>query len=815
MQVTHVNDHVTHAVIGGQETIEFGISSSAEFFNILSSTLYSDQILAVVREVLCNAWDAHIAADRKHIPVRVRITDDHKFIVEDSGFGIPHDLIGRVYGTYGNSTKKNDGMQTGGFGLGCKAPFAYTDHFEVVSASEGTKTIYALSKSSAQAQGKPGITPIASFPSEDTGLTVTISIKPSDVHRFDKLVRRLARYGDMNVTLNDEVLHKLGMPADSTYMLLEHSQFDGMTTSGCMVRYGNVVYPIAAHEKLNEKMRRVESIAGRAARGYNAAPVVLFQAKPHSIAVTPSRESLSMQEHTIKAIDELLDIFIKDFNRMYFAETSKAIKEAADTAAELVVKAKSTTRRLLSRNPSFPVDLPQPGYKFSSMPELARAHLAFKYPNRNRLIPADVEARVQAMLKAGIGNKRLLLSFLKGFNSYSKALKVGKSKWFNKYVIQRGIDAVQASNTGLLDVSRLYVIDSPYYVCRKEFRYAEHGYSGSTDLYPFSKISMQCHQAALPYLSNKIVLSTNKDFWLRLRKHEAMKNQEDAGLVFYYVGRKSGEAAAAKDAFTKAGYEVIDLTVRYSWDDPIPEKKPVVTPRKKGFPCLSAIGTPHGVVNTQNAFTDDATRIEEPEFYEYLSKNSYGYRTVSILDRTSSAVAIRLFGSKGAVVYTPAQKKKVVEKGIPEMEDYIKAKVVAYIKGNPRIEEYWANSVDRIEREASEKFDLHSYVSMFWTIPEFRHKLKLVNNLTSEDKDYLALFKCLTFRFSSGDLADLQKKLDSIPIAKRNTDLLKKISEHPLLQWIDLRGLNTSIVCSDDAIKRVQLVDAFVEAFFP
>ena len=140
MQVSNVQDHVTHAVIGGKATIEFGISSSAEFFHILSSTLYSDQLLAVVREVMCNAWDAHIHAERTSTPIKVTVSDT-EFKVEDSGFGIPHGDIGLIYGTYGNSTKKNDGQQTGGFGLGCKAPFAYTDHFEVQSSNDGVRTI--------------------------------------------------------------------------------------------------------------------------------------------------------------------------------------------------------------------------------------------------------------------------------------------------------------------------------------------------------------------------------------------------------------------------------------------------------------------------------------------------------------------------------------------------------------------------------------------------------------------------------------------------------------------------------------------------
>jgi len=41
-------------------------------------------------------------------------------------------MMGPLYGTYGGSDKKNNGTETGGFGLGCKSPFAYGDHFEVV-----------------------------------------------------------------------------------------------------------------------------------------------------------------------------------------------------------------------------------------------------------------------------------------------------------------------------------------------------------------------------------------------------------------------------------------------------------------------------------------------------------------------------------------------------------------------------------------------------------------------------------------------------------------------------------------------------------
>ncbi len=112
MQVSHSENHITHALIGGAKTIEFGISNDASFFHIRSSTLYSNQKLAVAREVLCSAWDAHIRAGIIHIPIQVTITED-KIVVLDFALGIAPDMMGPLYGTYGGTDKKNNGTGTG------------------------------------------------------------------------------------------------------------------------------------------------------------------------------------------------------------------------------------------------------------------------------------------------------------------------------------------------------------------------------------------------------------------------------------------------------------------------------------------------------------------------------------------------------------------------------------------------------------------------------------------------------------------------------------------------------------------------------
>ena len=111
MRVAHRDDYATRAVIGGNNVQEFGIAQTAEFFTVLSNSLYSNKPLAVIREVLCNAWDAQIVAGRTDRPVIVKIDED-KLSIRDFGEGIPHDLIHSIYCVYGYSTKEKDGSPT-------------------------------------------------------------------------------------------------------------------------------------------------------------------------------------------------------------------------------------------------------------------------------------------------------------------------------------------------------------------------------------------------------------------------------------------------------------------------------------------------------------------------------------------------------------------------------------------------------------------------------------------------------------------------------------------------------------------------------
>ena len=70
MILKDMSENVETSGLGRQQS--FKINASAKAFTILSSTLYSDPITAIIRELSCNAYDSHIAAGIKDTPFRVK-----------------------------------------------------------------------------------------------------------------------------------------------------------------------------------------------------------------------------------------------------------------------------------------------------------------------------------------------------------------------------------------------------------------------------------------------------------------------------------------------------------------------------------------------------------------------------------------------------------------------------------------------------------------------------------------------------------------------------------------------------------------------
>ena len=128
------------------EGISFGIKKDglAHIFNVLRNSLYSNKILAVVREYSCNAYDAMVeaGASSQKFVVTCPTFSDPCFKVRDFGSGLSPEGIAEVYAYYGESTKRQSNAFIGQLGLGSKSGFAYGDNFVINSFYKGSLYTY-------------------------------------------------------------------------------------------------------------------------------------------------------------------------------------------------------------------------------------------------------------------------------------------------------------------------------------------------------------------------------------------------------------------------------------------------------------------------------------------------------------------------------------------------------------------------------------------------------------------------------------------------------------------------------------------------
>lgn len=149
----------------------------------LRDKIYSDKIAAVVREYICNALDEH---KKYNIDAPVKITlKDGVYSVRDFANGLSEHDVRNVFGMYFRSTKSADNNQTGGFGLGSKAGFCYTDTFYVKSFYQGVVTTYACSLGAGQSGVSVGqILKISEEQTDESGLEVSLEINSKDFADF-------------------------------------------------------------------------------------------------------------------------------------------------------------------------------------------------------------------------------------------------------------------------------------------------------------------------------------------------------------------------------------------------------------------------------------------------------------------------------------------------------------------------------------------------------------------------------------------------------------------------------------------------------
>ena len=778
MEVSQPLDHVTHAVIGGGKTIDFGISNSAEFFDILSRTLYTDQILAVVREVLCNAWDAHIAAGCTDKPIQIKL-DEEFFEVRDFGPGIHHNEIGPIYGVYGASTKKNDGTQTGGFGLGCKAPFAYTDHFEVISHHNGTKTIYNMSKSNAVAAGKPGIIPLAALPTTESGLRVKMPIQRKDNCRFKTLIERIVANGEMNAELDGKKLYTIPFSTfKDGYLITNRQVVEDERGKTLFVRYGNVIYPFASCEGIADLYRNTHGYLSNLS--IMGAKKLILQAPPNSISVTPSRESLSMQDHTISTLRKLLERFlekVQDVDEVMLSESQRLIDETI---------AKKDIRTLLSDSWGFRQQRPMEGdghLYISNIQELAQHRLRTQYPKSITFRAQDLKNRLGKAAEAKILNPVMTKSYIEQLSTVSSPLslymsplkKAASSDWLQRHIFGKVI-------TKLINNEM-----SPEGLCIMDQYDPNAGYGNRDVLTHYRKSVSRNHLANLPYLQ-KVVVITTAITTVRARFTEfAVRNGNkypNSGVLCYHIRSRKPEAVdKALVLFKKLGYEVIDLTKRQSWEEPAKSPTPRAKPQPfSGLPALSNMLLPSGSLHVSNYAAISATILPSPELVMVVTAREENTNQLDNISIPASKALIALYGNRIGIASNKTKLNKALKHGAVEYLPVLEQDMLNTLTNSKSFREFCAYDFERVSADVTHECAT-SILKIIYNDVDLRAAFGLKNNLTPTEKRYLRLIRDARIISKSCETT-ISQFMSSVPLAAENKFAVQATTSNELLSLI-------------------------------
>jgi hypothetical protein len=804
MKVAHRGDYDTHAVIGGKDIEEFSIAQTAEFFTVLSNTLYSDKPLAVVREIICNAWDAQIVAGTTHLPLVVNIDED-KFSIRDFGHGIPHDMIHSVYCVYGNSTKENDGNQTGGFGLGSKAPFAYSDHFTVVNHYGGTKAVHAISRGSSLTQGKPDRRVMVTSSTTETGVEVIIPVKNiEDTRIFTELVTDIAAFGEMNVLLNGVLVEIVPISTAENNFFLTTRKPKG-SYDKINIRYGNVVYPLkpdGVYSSLHyDLMQRLDAIpAGTRDRYTNKNSFVLIlQAPANSISVTPSREALSNTETTAKTVRLLLGKAIDTlnvgnalFSKLLFEQNAKAVDHMFDTNYQERVFFSPN----LFTDPFGPNKDSLPGrtsnHQISNMSEYAKYYMEY-----SQHIPSFTQRgletqKAQIMLDRGWRNPRDIKSYLKIVKTHNPVST--EEHCFQKLIL-RPILKKLAVHPTLRHTALKIVTKGP--------RHKRDGWTDLASYIPRSDDFLKLLQGVVVVTHSKLVY---EEHWNRLSnlKDTVPLNTE---RMVYLAPRGKNHKDEAIAFFQKLGYRVVDFAALVDEE----QKNSSISTGKSHRVSASKKHKTLGLALLQDNLCQSSKLFVRNQHLVYNSSRSEDYthviKPMALSDRfdkrffpwgdNCASQITTLFGSTMGICVSETQLQSQIKKGFGDGLTHIMKTITDKVLGSSDIRQYDENLKGI---QGADRF-LGPLISLAKISPILRKAFELPLPVNETDLVYYTIFKSMEDSFPyarSGSFEDgsWEKMLcdTSIAIAKwEATTAYENLSERAQmskgLRFLDLQDM--------------------------
>lgn len=300
-----------NVLVGGisQESIgmSLDLDSAQMLMQMLSKNLYSDGIGSAIRETASNALDSHRRAGVKE-PIVVSFKEaesyNYEFSVEDFGLGLDDEDVKNIISKYGKSTKRQSINELGMFGLGFKAPLAYSSSFYFVCRKNGTERKYMMY----EGEDINTIDLLYETPTKErNGVKVIIPVKYKDHYTFkNKIKEQLCYFEDVY----------FDVPGDSNivndFSIIRHKDFqfsEMCNDTKIHICLDNVYYPLD-YSKLELKTIYL--------------PIALRFDLTEGLFPIPNRESIRYTQEAKELIKNKIKSVATYFVKQYNKEVEKS-----------------------------------------------------------------------------------------------------------------------------------------------------------------------------------------------------------------------------------------------------------------------------------------------------------------------------------------------------------------------------------------------------------------------------------------------------------------------------------------------------------
>jgi hypothetical protein len=325
---TDSNTEVYGEVLSNKVGID--INNIDFIINILSTNLYSSSIESFLRETVSNAWDSHVEAGVKDAVV-IEIGEEQNgyyCAIRDNGVGLSEERFNKIYRNIGSSTKRDTNEQIGGFGIGRFSALAYSNMVHITSIYNNIKYLYVMYKDG----NSLSIDLISKVPTEEhNGVEVKVLVPSSDIDDFIYAIKNQLCFFENLILINltnirrlinfEEDFNNLKIKKYKTFSVKDN--FNLTYSNDLPILIGKVCYYVNPNS-INFAYTDIEELVdGKIHINFDIG----------ELDVTPNRESVNFTKKSIKAIQDKIDLVMKELDSIideYSTKEFKHINEIKD-----------------------------------------------------------------------------------------------------------------------------------------------------------------------------------------------------------------------------------------------------------------------------------------------------------------------------------------------------------------------------------------------------------------------------------------------------------------------------------------------------